>query len=122
MLACNALRVHLLRDREYIDMMERWTTQFPLVNIPECYHKHDLKAITLLHSHLPRDVYAFTGVTVPYADNLGGRFLTAYFVRSLREIDINIAKEEELILADSALLWCVIFGHEGSVLFYRAFR
>lgn len=103
----------ILVDREYKDLVRRWTTVFsPLVaSGAQCLQGS--RAILSLEARLPAQVYLLSGIEVPQLANMGGQGPTAYRVNGLRGMSRDLANRLELILVAADFAWSWVFSHEA---------
>jgi hypothetical protein len=103
----------LVPDHDCTALVDQWSAVFwPLIEADNItYHGH--RAIMVLESRLPCDVFAFNGVKIPRLINLGGGGRAAYRVTGLRSLDRDLANRLELVMTPVDLSWCCVFTHEA---------
>jgi hypothetical protein len=103
----------MLAKHEYPALVDRWSALFwPMIAAGNVTH-HGHRAIMVLESRLPCDIFLFNGVQIPQVMNLGGRGRAAYRAVGLCALDRKLANQLELIAAPVDLSWCCVFTHEA---------
>jgi hypothetical protein len=100
-------------DHDYTALVNQWSAVFwPLIEAGNITYKGH-RAMMVMESRLPCDVFAFSGVQIPQVINLGGRGRAAYRAIGLRALNRDLANGLELVMSPVDLSWCCVFTHEA---------
>jgi hypothetical protein len=103
----------MLAQHDYSALVNRWSALFwPLIAASNVTH-HGHRAIMVLESRLPCEIFLFNGVQIPQVMNLGGRSRAAYRAVGLLDLNRKLANQLELIAVPIDLSWCCVFTHEA---------
>lgn len=109
-----------LTDPDYHQLINRWKQHFWHCIETARRNPHGDKAKYKLQELLPFDCYVFSGIKVDVAANMGGKTPFGYFVEELSQINWDLCRSEETIIAAKDFSFMVVCSHEeGFETFYE---